>query len=43
MWKIENSGSTAANVSIMFSFQNGTGNEAADTRAGHVNKYVGVM
>ena len=32
-------GTTVANVSLMFTFQNGTGSDA-DIRAGHVNTYV---
>eukprot|EP01118_Nematostelium_gracile_P005718 TRINITY_DN1816_c0_g1_i1.p1 TRINITY_DN1816_c0_g1~~TRINITY_DN1816_c0_g1_i1.p1 ORF type:complete len:922 (-),score=224.06 TRINITY_DN1816_c0_g1_i1:38-2803(-) len=37
-WKIENSGDSPVDVSIMFTFQNGTGSEN-DTAGGHYNQY----
>lgn len=38
VWKITNTSTHTADVSIMFSFQNGTGSES-DTQGGHVNRY----
>ena len=39
VWKITNTGKTNAHVSVMFSFQNGTGGPT-DLKGGHMNKYV---
>ena len=37
VWTVENTGTDAADVALMFSFQNGTG-EAGDLAGGHVNR-----